>query len=268
MANPDYSNFRVIPCGPVTEHNEIRFHGLYLHHFSLGPSPTQSTIVSSDATTGLGETAVNDWPIYNRQGPSADIFARAQGLHVNARGWHNSFTMVFEDPRFRGSTLQVMGLSVEEGEWSIVGGTGQFAMARGIINKRLEEQRGDGNIIELTIHGFCPTLIGSQSIGMGPTQYSESQHTGTEPQQYPGGTQQYPGSQSTGMGPEQYPEEPEQYQPTIEMGPEQYQPTIEMGPEEYPGSNPEEMGPQEYPGGPEQYQPTIEMGPEQYQPTI
>jgi hypothetical protein len=51
-----------------------------------------------------------------------------------------------------------MGISVEEGEWAIVGGTGQFTMATGVIYKKFHEQTSDGNIIELTIHGFCPVL--------------------------------------------------------------------------------------------------------------
>lgn len=64
--------------------------------------------------------------------------------------------------RLKGSTLQVMGLIVEEGDWAIVGGTGQFAMATGVILKKMQEQKQYGNIIELTIHGFCPLLKGSQ----------------------------------------------------------------------------------------------------------
>lgn len=64
--------------------------------------------------------------------------------------------------RFSGSTLEVMGIVVETGEWAVVGGTGQFAMATGVISKRLLEQRSaaGGQIIELTIRAFCPVLKG------------------------------------------------------------------------------------------------------------
>jgi hypothetical protein len=51
-----------------------------------------------------------------------------------------------------------MGISVEHGEHAIVGGTGQFAMARGVIYKKFHEPRSDGNIIQLTIRGFFPVL--------------------------------------------------------------------------------------------------------------
>ncbi|KAF0905395.1 hypothetical protein E2562_004372 [Oryza meyeriana var. granulata] len=61
-----------------------------------------------------------------------------------------------------GPHLKVMGIVVETGEWAVVGGTGQFAMATGVISKRLLEQRSaaGGQIIELTIRAFCPVLKG------------------------------------------------------------------------------------------------------------
>ncbi|RLN00131.1 uncharacterized protein C2845_PM06G11190 [Panicum miliaceum] len=65
-----------------------------------------------------------------------------------------------------------MGISVEHGEHAIVGGTGQFAMARGVIYKKFHEQRSNGNIIQLTIRGFFPVLKRSPQtsrvIKMGP----------------------------------------------------------------------------------------------------
>jgi hypothetical protein len=64
--------------------------------------------------------------------------------------------------RFSGSTLEVRGITVETGEWAVVGGTGQFAMANGIISKKLHEQRSDGNVIELSVHAFCPLLKGKR----------------------------------------------------------------------------------------------------------
>lgn len=64
--------------------------------------------------------------------------------------------------RFKGSTLEVIGLEVVQGEWIIVGGTGQFAMATGIIYKRLHEKKDAGDIVELAIEGFCPRLKGSR----------------------------------------------------------------------------------------------------------
>ncbi|KAI4967235.1 jacalin-related lectin 10-like [Hordeum vulgare subsp. vulgare] len=152
------ATFQITPCAAFVEITELNFSNLYLFHTSLGSNQNQSVIIDSNATTGLGSTVVNNWSICDGPSPDATVVARAQGLHIYAGNWQNTFSITFEIERFKGSTLQVMGISVEEGEWAIVGGTGQFAMANGVIHKKLHEQRSDGNIIELTIHGFCPVL--------------------------------------------------------------------------------------------------------------
>ncbi|KAF6998551.1 hypothetical protein CFC21_014666 [Triticum aestivum] len=162
MANP--SNFQITPRAAFVESNELNFRSLYLFHTSLGANQTQSTVIDPNASTGLGQTAVNNWAICDSPSPGATVVARAHGLHIYAGNWQNTFSITFEVERFKGSTLQVMGISVEEGEWAIVGGTGQFAMANGVIYKKFHEQRSDGNIIELTVHAFCPVLKGSPSL--------------------------------------------------------------------------------------------------------
>ncbi|KAE8775550.1 hypothetical protein D1007_51941 [Hordeum vulgare] len=61
-----------------------------------------------------------------------------------------------ESRRFKNSTLQVLGSSVKkEGEWAIVGGTGEFAMARGVIKIKVHEKIPGGEILELDILGYC-----------------------------------------------------------------------------------------------------------------
>ncbi|CAN6209807.1 unnamed protein product [Urochloa humidicola] len=154
------SNLQVTPCAAPTECSELNFQGLYLYHTSLGPKANQVTII--DGKGPLGTTVVNNWTVYDGPGPDAKVVAHAQGLHIEAGNWLNSFSLVFENERFSGSTLQVMGIVVETGEWAIVGGTGQFAMATGVIFKKFHEQRSDGNIIELTIRAFCPQLKGAR----------------------------------------------------------------------------------------------------------
>ncbi|KAG2620658.1 hypothetical protein PVAP13_3NG227400 [Panicum virgatum] len=133
----------------------ISMRGLYLHHNCRGPRANQATLLNPPL---MGELAVNNWTVYDGPGPDAKLVARAQGLHINAGNWHNSFSLVFEDGRFKGSTLQVMGVVVEHGEWAIVGGTGELAMATGVIYKRFHEHNQDGNVMELTIQGFCRRL--------------------------------------------------------------------------------------------------------------
>ncbi|EAZ19943.1 hypothetical protein OsJ_35535 [Oryza sativa Japonica Group] len=149
------------PRSSLFQGNEINFSMLYLHHTPAGPRPDQSGLTGNNRETGLGPLVVNNWPVYDGIGRDAKVVARAQGLHIYAGNWHNSFSLVFKDER-SGSTLEVMGIVVERGEWAIVGGTGQFAMANGVIFKKFHEQKQEGNIMELTIQGFCPVLKGSQ----------------------------------------------------------------------------------------------------------
>ncbi|KAF2907045.1 hypothetical protein DAI22_12g066200 [Oryza sativa Japonica Group] len=151
------------PRSSLFQGNEINFSMLYLHHTPAGPRPDQSGLTGNNRETGLGPLVVNNWPVYDGIGRDAKVVARAQGLHIYAGNWHNSFSLVFKDER-SGSTLEVMGIVVERGEWAIVGGTGQFAMANGVIFKKFHEQKQEGNIMELTIQGFCPVLKGSQSL--------------------------------------------------------------------------------------------------------
>jgi hypothetical protein len=49
-----------------------------------------------------------------------------------------------------------MGASVDKSnEWAIVGGTGNFAMANGVIKRTEYKVTGDEKIHELTIDGYC-----------------------------------------------------------------------------------------------------------------
>ncbi|CAN6213663.1 unnamed protein product [Urochloa humidicola] len=151
------TNFQITPIAAPAEWNELAFKGLYMYHTPLGPNANQATIIKETGPIG-GETAVNNWEVYDGPGSDAKIVARAQGLHIKAGNWHNSFSLVFENERFRGSTLEVMGITVESGEWAVVGGTGAFAMAAGVISKKFYGQKKDGSIIELSIRAFCPRL--------------------------------------------------------------------------------------------------------------
>ncbi|KAJ3698803.1 hypothetical protein LUZ61_002508 [Rhynchospora tenuis] len=136
---------------------------LFMYHTPLGPNKNQTTIVQSNAANSFGTVAINDWPCYDGLGNDAKLIARAQGMHLQAgvqQGrWYNSLNLEFEDPKYKkDSSLQVMGTVVESGEWSILGGTGEFTLAEGVIYKRFVEQRSDGNIMELNIRAFYTTL--------------------------------------------------------------------------------------------------------------
>ena len=74
----------------------ISIRGLYLHHNCRGPRANQASLMNPPL---MGELAVNNWTVYDGPGPDAKLVARAQGLHINAGNWHNSFSLVFEDGR-------------------------------------------------------------------------------------------------------------------------------------------------------------------------
>ncbi|EMS65594.1 hypothetical protein TRIUR3_06346 [Triticum urartu] len=144
--------------GDNLETAELRMQNLYLHHLYGGASPNQEDIITRDdaGKHGFGSTVVHNWTIYDADTAERTLVARAQGLHILAGTWHHSFTVVFEAGRLKGSTLEVMGASVEEhSPWAIVGGTGDLSMARGVIKRRLHRKIDGGLILQLTIHAFC-----------------------------------------------------------------------------------------------------------------
>ncbi|KAL6888922.1 hypothetical protein ACP4OV_009948 [Aristida adscensionis] len=113
---------------------------LYLHQFNAsGPDRNEEVVVHSNYVHRFGLIIADDWILTPSSDPNDIIVARAQGLHMQAgqkedNQWYKSFNLVFEDQRFAGSTLQVMGRTAQRnGEWSIVGGTGQFRRAKGTI---------------------------------------------------------------------------------------------------------------------------------------
>ena len=47
-------------------------------------------------------------------------------------------------------------------EWAIYGGTGVFAMARGVIKRKNLADKSGGNTDELTMEVFCPVFGSSK----------------------------------------------------------------------------------------------------------
>ncbi|KAI4969150.1 hypothetical protein ZWY2020_000064 [Hordeum vulgare] len=105
------------------------------------------------------EAAAEDGEVGEVVALHGTIIARMQGTHIQAgpvtgNSWRISSSIVFESGRFAESTLQVMGtLNDIINKWSIVGGTGEFTRATGIIEfkKDLASNKED-TIRELSIH--------------------------------------------------------------------------------------------------------------------
>ena len=91
-------SFQVTPRAAHAECSELSFQGLYLFHTHLGPKANQALII--DGKGPMGATAVNNWAVCDGPGPDAKVVARAQGLHILAGNWLNSFSLVFENERY------------------------------------------------------------------------------------------------------------------------------------------------------------------------
>ncbi|KAJ4767543.1 Dirigent protein [Rhynchospora pubera] len=140
---------------PVRKRLEAR---LYLFQAAAGEGKNQTVVVDLNNHFSFGTIAVNDWLVYDSLGPNKRVVAHAQGTQVhvlNSPGerWKTDIFFVFENDGLKGSTLEVRGSSVTEvGEWAIVGGTGEFARAEGIMYKKVVQDFGNNRrMVELNI---------------------------------------------------------------------------------------------------------------------
>ncbi|WVZ54115.1 hypothetical protein U9M48_004970 [Paspalum notatum var. saurae] len=164
-ANPYYYQSGV--CQDVRQ-KEHRFH-LYMNQILEAKADgNQKVIVNTGLPKLFGVVAVNDWAI--RDGPTADanIVATARGMHIGSgktdENWLLCHSITFtDDTRFKGSSLKVLGdFSIgddtvgKDGEWAIVGGTGEFAFAHGVVSAKVIQNMHptDGRIWELHIRAF------------------------------------------------------------------------------------------------------------------
>jgi hypothetical protein len=86
--------------GVVVHNTKINFSKLYLRQILSGSGTNQSDVIESNAATGLGQTAVNNWGIYDGVGSGANLIAYGQGMHTYAGNWQNWFALVFEVQRY------------------------------------------------------------------------------------------------------------------------------------------------------------------------
>ncbi|XBJ13924.1 hypothetical protein VPH35_006034 [Triticum aestivum] len=138
MAAVILSNTRVMPIS----YNKTIMSNLSLHRIGNGDYK-------------FGHAVVNDWVIYEGAGPGP-VFARGQGSHILAGNSISTIMITFEDPRYKGSSLAVMGNILDNGQWAIVGGTGLFKYATGFIDLIPVQQSSPKNISNITIEVCNP----------------------------------------------------------------------------------------------------------------
>uniref|UniRef100_A0A0E0FLE1 Dirigent protein n=1 Tax=Oryza nivara TaxID=4536 RepID=A0A0E0FLE1_ORYNI len=145
--------YAIAPLLCTLMHNELYMH-LYINQTISGPNPNQLVV----APLFFGLTAISDWTILDGPGPNASVVGRAQGMHFQSghirEKWYTSMNFLFEDTRFNGSMLQVMGTTPQDDQWAILGGTGEFVAAEGIVEHKIVQVDSTGRIYEIRIHAF------------------------------------------------------------------------------------------------------------------
>ncbi|CAL4980189.1 unnamed protein product [Urochloa decumbens] len=182
MSN-DLANFEVTLVAAPAAYRRFTFRDLYMRRARGKKDGNQAILVDSDGlairsprngifshrhSEDMGTMVVHKWEVYDGPGPDANIVARARGLHIDTGGgvFHNTFSFVFEHGRFKGSTLQAMGVAPkEDDEYSIVGGTGAFAMANGVVRRVLHKREAKTEIDRITIKGLIPVLNETAIVG-------------------------------------------------------------------------------------------------------
>ncbi|KAM0855051.1 hypothetical protein ACQ4PT_050007 [Festuca glaucescens] len=161
MALPSY--ITSVPISQGIEQRELHFR-LYLHKFGPGsPEHNQIIVANPGDPQDFGALAVNDWTMYDDIGLGKKLMGYAQGMHfvVSKRKakWFIGFNMEFTDESLKGSSFQVQGdYEGQEGKWAIVGGTGKFKFAQGVITVKDKMHMELGDIKELHVHAVCLTF--------------------------------------------------------------------------------------------------------------
>ncbi|KAM0908448.1 hypothetical protein ACQ4PT_015455 [Festuca glaucescens] len=139
---------------------------LYARQIGNGVNRNQEQAVPPvNNITQFGAIVVNNWAVLDAPVPTANIVAHARGTHMMAGDWFTSLSIVFEGARFNGSTFQVMGITDAQGQWAIVGGTGELARADGTIKHKIVNPTKDENYRQLDIHAFySPPAVNANFI--------------------------------------------------------------------------------------------------------
>ncbi|KAL6526005.1 hypothetical protein OROHE_015529 [Orobanche hederae] len=120
---------------------------VYVQDIFSGPVPTVISVASADSTstssTSFGLAEVLDDPVRTEPDANAEIVGRAQGFFAHAsleeRSIHMTFDLIFTGGDYNGSTLNLLGSNPYQRarrELSVVGGSGDFRLARGCVGIR------------------------------------------------------------------------------------------------------------------------------------
>ncbi|XP_027124087.1 pterocarpan synthase 1-like [Coffea arabica] len=134
----------------------------YVHDTVTAKNPSAILVAQANTTskspTMFGATYVFDDPMTVGPEPSSKVIGRAHGVYSSVSKEDASLIVIlnlaFNDGQFKGSTLSVLGsypLSQKYKEMPILGGSGAFRLARGIVTARAIATDGLNEIIEFHV---------------------------------------------------------------------------------------------------------------------
>ncbi|KAJ1703295.1 hypothetical protein LUZ63_003074 [Rhynchospora breviuscula] len=153
--------FQALPLQLNAERKQFYFH-VYFREIFTGPNSTTTIAASPNSDfPNFGEIGIMDVPLWGHLNET-NLIARFQGAAIQSDqktfGWHLSFSIEFELPALKGSTLMGMGRGLQlttPREFAIVGGTGVFSLATGqIYGRRLSSLDENELWIEFKIVGY------------------------------------------------------------------------------------------------------------------
>ncbi|KAF8700065.1 hypothetical protein HU200_034425 [Digitaria exilis] len=134
--------FEILPV--ELQKQELRM-TLFVHQVVRGPEQNQQVVVPR-SNPPFGLVVANDWTVFDGLGSGASLVGNAQGMHMLGSMTQDSWCIYFD--LLLGSFGQV------DGEWAIVGGTGEFTLAQGVISFKKVQDSKDMNIRELKLRVF------------------------------------------------------------------------------------------------------------------
>ncbi|KAL3729415.1 hypothetical protein ACJRO7_026516 [Eucalyptus globulus] len=115
----------------------------YFHDTLSGKNPTAVRIAEAKSPTGFGVVNMIDDPLTKGPEPESPLVGRAQGFYgsvgLESMALHMSMNLVFTTPEYHGSTLSILGRNPAletYREMPIVGGTGVFRLASGVVTAK------------------------------------------------------------------------------------------------------------------------------------
>ncbi|KAK8567988.1 hypothetical protein V6N13_105930 [Hibiscus sabdariffa] len=139
----------------------------FLHEAPAGPNPTVAMIAQSNITVDLNNSSMSFGTVYAiddqlRVGPEPDseLIGNAQGLTVIIAGRNTGpsvllyFDFGFTSGKFNGSSISVLSRNPEtdtERELAVVGGRGNFRMAKGFVHLKVCSASATAIIAELNV---------------------------------------------------------------------------------------------------------------------